>query len=109
MKRVLTLLAAVGLVAAACGGAGSGAGTTAPVVAATATAQPSPANTFVFTADLSPAFPSLLREYRRDRGNFGGRPPSRARGRQKGTRAAGHHFAIAGVSGRNPGPALPKL
>jgi hypothetical protein len=27
--------------------------------------------------------PPLLREYRRDRGNFVGRPPSRARGRQK--------------------------
>jgi hypothetical protein len=55
MNRVLSLLAAVGLVAAACGGAGTGASTSAPVAVATATAQPSPANTFVFTADLSPA------------------------------------------------------
>jgi len=54
MKLVLSVLAAAGLLAAACGGAGSGVATTAPV-AATATAQPSPANTFVFTADLSPA------------------------------------------------------
>jgi hypothetical protein len=43
------------------------------------------------------------------KGIFGGSTPSRARGRQKGTRAAGHHFAIAGVSGRNAGPALPKF
>jgi hypothetical protein len=55
MRRVLTVLAAAGLVAAACGGAGSGAATTAPVAAATATPAPSPANTFVFTADLLPA------------------------------------------------------
>jgi hypothetical protein len=53
MKGVLTVLAAAGLVAAACGSAGSGAATTAPV--AVATAAPSPANTFVFTADLLPA------------------------------------------------------
>ena len=43
------------------------------------------------------------------KGIFGGSTPSRARSRQKGPRAAGHHFAIAGVSGRNAGPALPKL
>ena len=55
MKVVLSVLAAVGLVAAACGGAGGSAATTAPVAVATATPQPSPANTFVFTADLSPA------------------------------------------------------
>jgi len=55
MKVVLSLLAAVGLVAAACGGAGTGAATTPPVAAVTATAQPSPANTFVFTADLQSA------------------------------------------------------
>jgi hypothetical protein len=55
MNRVLTLLAAVGLVTAACGGAGSGAATTAPVAVATATPAPSPANTFVFTADLQAA------------------------------------------------------
>jgi len=55
MKVVLSLLAAVGLVAAACGGAGTGAATTPPVAAATATPQPSPANTFVFTADLQSA------------------------------------------------------
>jgi CHRD domain len=55
MKRVLTVLALAGLVAAACGGAGSGVATTAPVAVATATPAPSPANTYVFTADLSPA------------------------------------------------------
>jgi hypothetical protein len=59
MKRVLTVLAAVGLVAAACGGAGSGAATTAPVAVATTaaptTAAPTPQTVFVFTADLSPA------------------------------------------------------
>jgi len=59
MNRVLIALATAGLVAAACGGAGGGAATTAPVAAATTppTASPaaSPANTFVFTADLSPA------------------------------------------------------
>lgn len=59
MKRVLIALVAAGLVAASCGGGGTGAATTAPVVAATAqptaTPAPSPANTFVFTADLSPA------------------------------------------------------
>jgi hypothetical protein len=55
MRGVLTVLAAAGLVAAACGSAGNGAATTAPVAAATATPVPSPANTFVFTADLSPA------------------------------------------------------
>ena len=43
------------------------------------------------------------------KGIFGGSTPSRARSRQKGTRAADHHLAIAGVSGRNAGPALPKL
>jgi CHRD domain len=53
MKRVLIVLSVAGLVAAACGGAG-GAATTAPVAVATATAAP-PVNTFVFTADLSPA------------------------------------------------------
>jgi hypothetical protein len=59
MNRVLIALATAGLVAAACGGAGGGAATTAPVAAATtpptASPAPSPANTFVFTADLSPA------------------------------------------------------
>jgi len=60
MRRVFIALAAAGLVAAACGGAGTGAASTAPVAAATTaapTAQPtpSPQNTFVFTADLSPA------------------------------------------------------
>jgi hypothetical protein len=60
MKRVLIVLA-VGVVAAACGGAGTGAATTAPVAVATTaapvatTAAPTPANTYVFTADLSPA------------------------------------------------------
>jgi hypothetical protein len=47
MRRVLIVLAAAGLVAAACGGGGTGAATTPPT--------PSPQNTFVFTADLSPA------------------------------------------------------
>ena len=56
MKRVLIALSLAGLVAAACGGAGSGAATTSPVAAATTSAPTaSPANTFVFTADLSPA------------------------------------------------------
>jgi hypothetical protein len=59
MKRVLTVLAAAGLVAAACGGAGSGAATTAPVAVATTaaptTAAPTPQTVFVFTADMSPA------------------------------------------------------
>ncbi len=59
MKRALIALATAGLVAAACGGAGSGAATTAPVAAATtpptASPAPSPANTYVFTADLSSA------------------------------------------------------
>jgi hypothetical protein len=64
MNRVIVALAAASLVASACGGAGSGNATTAPVAAATtavptpaptATPAPSPANTFVFTADLSPA------------------------------------------------------
>jgi hypothetical protein len=56
MKRVLTVLAAVGLVAAACGGAGTGAATTAPVAVATTPAPtPTVQNVFVFTADLSPA------------------------------------------------------
>jgi len=55
MKRVLIVLATAGLVAAACGGAGGGAATTAPVVVASPTPLASPANTFVFTADLSPA------------------------------------------------------
>jgi len=59
MKRVFIALAAAGLVAAACGGAGTGAATSAPVAAATTaaatTAAPTPQNTFVFTADLSPA------------------------------------------------------
>jgi hypothetical protein len=54
MKRVLTVLAAAGLVAAACGGAGSGAATTAPVAVAT-TAAPTPQTVFVFTATMSPA------------------------------------------------------
>lgn len=52
MKRVFIALSVAGLVAAACGGAGGGAATTAPVAVATATP---PVNTFVFTADLSPA------------------------------------------------------
>ena len=63
MKRVLCVIAAAGLLAAACGGAGGGAATTAPVAVATAapTTAPTPAptpapqNVFVFTADLSPA------------------------------------------------------
>ena len=57
MKRVLIALSLAGLVAAACGGAGSG-GTASPAAAATSSAPSaaaSPANTFVFTADLSPA------------------------------------------------------
>jgi CHRD domain len=54
MKRVLTLLAAVGLLTAACGGAGSGAATTAPVAAAT-TAAPTPQTVFLFTATMSGA------------------------------------------------------
>jgi hypothetical protein len=59
VKRVIAALAAAGLVLGACGGAGGGAATTAPPVAAATTAAPTPvptpANTFVFTADLSPA------------------------------------------------------
>ena len=52
MKRVLIVLAIAGLVAAACGGTA----TTAPVaVATTAAPTASPANTFVFTADLASA------------------------------------------------------
>ncbi len=50
MKRVLIVLATAGLLAAACGGAAAPA-----AVATTAAPTPSPANTFVFTADLSPA------------------------------------------------------
>lgn len=57
MKRAFIAIVAAGLVAAACGGAGSGAATSAPAAVAT-TAAPTPtptlANTFVFTADLSP-------------------------------------------------------
>ena len=52
MKRVLIVLAAAGLVAAACGGAAAPA---AVATTAAPTPTPSPANTFVFTADLSPA------------------------------------------------------
>ena len=56
MKRVLIALSLAGLVAAACGGAGSGAATASPAATSAApTAAASPANTFVFTADLSPA------------------------------------------------------
>ncbi|MDP9245456.1 MAG: CHRD domain-containing protein [Chloroflexota bacterium] len=56
MKRVLIVLAAAGLVAAACGGAGTGAATAVAVATTAApTPTPSPANTFVFTADHSPA------------------------------------------------------
>jgi hypothetical protein len=55
MKRVLIVLAAAGLVAAACGGAGGGAATSAPAAVASPTPLASPANTFVFTADLSGA------------------------------------------------------
>jgi hypothetical protein len=54
MKVVLSVLAAAGLLAAACGGTGSGAATTAPVAAAT-TAAPTPQTVFVFTATMSPA------------------------------------------------------
>lgn len=53
MKRVLTALAAAGLLTAACGGAGSGAASSAPVAAAT-TAAPTPQTVYVFTADLKP-------------------------------------------------------
>ena len=57
MKRAYIAVAMAGLVVAACGGAGSGAASSAPVAVAT-TAAPTPtptlANTFVFTADLSP-------------------------------------------------------
>jgi hypothetical protein len=60
MKRVLTVLAVAGLLAAACGGAGTGAATSAPVAVATTPARtaspsPTPQTTFVFTADLLPA------------------------------------------------------
>lgn len=54
MKRVLIAIAAVGLLAAACGGSGTGAATTAPKAAAT-TAAPTPQTVYLFTADLSPA------------------------------------------------------
>ncbi|HUQ17558.1 MAG TPA: CHRD domain-containing protein [Candidatus Saccharimonadales bacterium] len=57
MKRVLIAIAAVGLLAAGCGGAGSGAATTAPKAAATTaapTAAPTPQTVYVFTADLKP-------------------------------------------------------
>lgn len=57
MKRAYIAVVMAALVVAACGGAGSGAATTAPVAVAT-TAAPTPtptiANTFQFTADLSP-------------------------------------------------------
>ena len=57
MKRVLVVLAAAGLVVAACGGAGTAATATPVAVATTAapTPVPTPANTFVFTADLQAA------------------------------------------------------
>src|SRR3954447_5131331 len=48
--------------------------------------------------------PPLLREYRRDRGNFVGRPPSRARGRQKDPLAAGTHLANHSCAGRKADP-----
>src|SRR5438270_10110165 len=59
MKRAYIAVALAGLVVAACGGAGSGAASSAPVAVATTTAPtatptPTLANTFVFTADLSP-------------------------------------------------------
>ena len=40
------------------------------------------------------------------KGIFVASTPSRARRRQKGTRAAGHHFAIAGIADRNANPGL---
>ena len=44
------------------------------------------------------------------KGIFGGSTPlARKEADKKVLLAAGHHFAIAGVSGRNAGPALPKL
>ena len=49
MKRILIAIAAVGLLAAACGGSGTGSATTAPKAAAT------PQTVYVFTSDLSPA------------------------------------------------------
>lgn len=64
MKRVLSAIAAAGLLAAACGSAGGGAATTAPVAAktaapttapTTAAATPTPQTVFVFATDLSPA------------------------------------------------------
>src|SRR5256885_2176083 len=55
MIRVLIALSLAGLVAAACGGAGSGAATASPAAAATTSAPSASPNTFVFTADLSPA------------------------------------------------------
>jgi hypothetical protein len=36
-------------------------------------------------------------------------PPRAQEADKKGPLAADHHLAIAGVSGRNPDPALPKL
>lgn len=54
MKRILITIAAVGLLAAACGGSSTGSATTAPKAAAT-TAAPTPQTVYVFTADLSPA------------------------------------------------------
>lgn len=54
MKRVLCVIAAAGLLAAACGGAGTGAATTAPAAAKT-TAAPTPQTVYVFTADLAAA------------------------------------------------------
>ena len=47
MKRALFAIAAVGLLAAACGGSGTGAATTAPK------ASPTPQTVYVFTADLA--------------------------------------------------------
>ena len=60
MKRVLCVIAAAGLLAAACGGAATPAATTAAVAVKTApptTAAPTvaPQTVYVFTADLSPA------------------------------------------------------
>jgi hypothetical protein len=62
MRLVVPVLAAAGLVAAACGGAGSGTATTAPVAVATTaaptvapTAAPTPQTVYVFTATMSPA------------------------------------------------------
>ena len=60
MRRLLSAIAAAGLVAAACGGAGTGAATSAPVAAPTTAAPttpptPTPKTIVVLTAELSPA------------------------------------------------------